>query len=371
MATSFINISVPNKAFLKALPAISRSDKNTLVRFLKNLPKAQLQDFYQFTQAQGIAARVFSLIREKAEFLPAAIYENFKKVYQTTLFRNIQIMEVWQEVSQRLTESGIAWIPFKGVFSLNFLVKDPGERHLTDIDLLVPARAFSLAANLLTQMGFDNASPLQKDRPFSAQLYPIAEFIRNRVLVDLHCHFDWPLKCGIDVAGIWQRSRPLHLNSLGRIMEETDYFLCLCAHPIKDGLDIPLRTYLDICDYYQAYHHVISWKQFLRRAYQWRVKTGVFYILSQLQAFDLLESPAFVIEALRPASGTRYLIDSLKILEFNKGEGLPHKRLLQLLGLLLLNDFSLKSAQFLLFYTGVRLLDRLNNYLTGRSIASV
>jgi hypothetical protein len=62
--------------------------------------------------------------------------------------------EVLRDAAEVLRASGIAVMPLKGVLFQQLLYRDPAERVLTDVDVLVPESAFELAIGSLIEAGF-------------------------------------------------------------------------------------------------------------------------------------------------------------------------------------------------------------------------
>jgi hypothetical protein len=108
--------------------------------------------------------------------------------------------ETLREVAGLLSARGIPVMPLKGVLFQLVLYADPAQRHLTDVDVLVPEQHFAEAIHTLVQHGY---------RPASAGPSWIeAAFESPRGLpLDLHRRIFCPLRYRMPTAELFARAR--------------------------------------------------------------------------------------------------------------------------------------------------------------------
>lgn len=89
------------------------------------------------------------------EYLPVAVSEFLKEIYDLNLARNNQILKQIQEVTRILNKGNIYLVYLKGAgHLLDGLYSDIGERMMGDIDFLVPEKDYLPTARLLKNEGY-------------------------------------------------------------------------------------------------------------------------------------------------------------------------------------------------------------------------
>ncbi|MEM9491970.1 MAG: nucleotidyltransferase family protein, partial [Myxococcota bacterium] len=146
------------------------------------------------------------------------------------------------EVLAALAESAIPVILLKGIAYARTLYSEPAERPMSDIDLLVPPGAHRRAGEILRRLGYWVAGSNQQRSP----LHHAVCYKRRSAAIDLHRSMVQPWRSRIDIAGLWQRSRPAPDRSEPcRRLERVDEVVLHLAHIARHELHVPIINYVD------------------------------------------------------------------------------------------------------------------------------
>jgi hypothetical protein len=160
---------------------------------------------------------------------------------RANLARGIVLERELARAAERLHAQGLPVLLLKGA-ALTRLLYGPGERFMTDVDILVPARRWSDAVGALLAAGYRLHNPT--DRPLTlAHYYNYPLITPGGVLLEVHRRLcGWPL-FDVDHAGLFERARQDGDGLL--VPDPADLFVTLGVHAAKHGWTLPLRSYLD------------------------------------------------------------------------------------------------------------------------------
>jgi hypothetical protein len=101
---------------------------------------------------------------EILKLLPPELALYLKEIYDLNLDRNKQILLQIEEINKNLNTGNIRPVYIKGAGNLiDKLYKDPGERIMADIDLLVAEKDFLPAAKIVEAMGYSIHQPIYEE----------------------------------------------------------------------------------------------------------------------------------------------------------------------------------------------------------------
>ena len=212
-------------------------------------------------------------------------------------------------------ERGIPVILLKGVSYVGTIYDDPGERPMSDVDLMVQRHRRADAARALRNLGYWNAGgPISGGRNYHA-----VTFKRRNGAVDLHWTIVQPWRSSIDVAALWRRARPAAERSDGALrLDSIDEAALHLAHIARHELRVPLINYVDA----QRLTAVSGVAPALERAAQFRLARAVRAAMAMTAALlqgepfglPVLPSPEQVIRGDLPGR-PRQVAQKLALLE--------------------------------------------------------
>jgi hypothetical protein len=163
-------------------------------------------------------------------------------------------------------------MPVKGC-ALNLLgYFQPGQRPMTDLDIVVPqARAFD-AASILESLGWQLDST--QNRPLSPEEVRFSahgKFAKGKVLiVELHWESPTQFLRGPAPGDAWQRSLPADFQGHPcRVLNPADQLLHICAHGAAANAIAPIRWAADALALIRE--STIAWPDFVSQAHRHRL----------------------------------------------------------------------------------------------------
>ena len=198
-----------------------------------------------------------------------AKYEGLKKLHW---YHNRLLSHQLQSILAAFAAADLPAMPVKGC-ALNLLgYFQPGQRPMTDLDIVVPqARAFN-AATILESLGwqFDSTQnrPLTLDEVrFSAH----GKFAKGKVLiVELHWESPTQFLRGPAPGDAWQRSLPAQFQGHPcRVLNPADQLLHVCSHGAAANAIAPIRWAADALSLIRASN--IDWPDFVSQSKRHRL----------------------------------------------------------------------------------------------------
>jgi hypothetical protein len=183
--------------------------------------------------------------------VPEAVRSEWTKIFRLNAIRNELLAGELARILRSLGDAGIPVMPVKGIALGESLYGDPTLRVCADIDILVPAKRFGEAFQLLLSSGYEagfTQPPLVgllarygKDcllmRQDSACSYPL----------QLHCGLIWggPAERSL-AAEIWSEAPRIAFRGIPAFALSADWeFLYLAVHAARHGL-LPLKWLVDL-----------------------------------------------------------------------------------------------------------------------------
>ena len=167
-----------------------------------------------------------------------------------------------------LEEAGIRALPFKGAVLGERVYGNVALRPFGDLDIVVPAEAFSHARRLLCEEGFRplNEMDAQEEATYFRREKSY-ELVRGDTIVELHWSFLHPMHgVALDFASVWDRAQEMPLgDASARVMTPEDLVLYLCAHGGKHFWE-RLSWICDVAESLHVYRDALHWPTLLERA---------------------------------------------------------------------------------------------------------
>ncbi len=166
-------------------------------------------------------------------------------------FRNDHVVSSMRADQQRaiaieavaaLAPRGIPVALLKGISYAGSLYADPGERPMSDVDLLVPRADHPAAVKLLGELGYRHAGPGVQRSP---RHHAVTLKRATGGSVDLHRSPTQLGRVAIDEPGVWARSRTSAWIPGALSLDPIDELLFHAVNLARSDLIAPLRAFVD------------------------------------------------------------------------------------------------------------------------------
>ena len=192
----------------------------------------------------------------------------FKKSYIRVYFDNEKKKKIYCEISNILNKEKIEFIPLKGFYIIEHLYNDYGQRHISDIDILIKENQLDRITRLMIENNYSIKQEFYKTeyiKNIIGSPHPIT-FIKNNVAIEIHTHLHSKISTfKIDVQDYWKRAINENLISIPtKQLCKTDFLQYLCIHLYKHVMiekSISLKHFIDIYKFLNIYSNEVNWNQ--------------------------------------------------------------------------------------------------------------
>ena len=171
--------------------------------------------------------------------VPAPVIEHLAAVRQRSSFHHLLVTGMLGRIGEEFDRAGIAWVVMKGPVVAALLYPEPADRSYGDLDLLVGRRDFSVAMNILEQLGFEHRV---RNWALAERMLAGQVGMRNpEVDVDLHWHVHYSHQdrqpFGLDPEAMIARRRRADVSGVEiPALDPVDTLLTLAFHAARsDG----------------------------------------------------------------------------------------------------------------------------------------
>lgn len=193
--------------------------------------------------------------------------------------RTIRMMHLLEWIGGKFNDGGIPIMALKGAALHLTLYRQPQERPMADVDILVKPDDLDRALALLEQLGHHRDEvPFRED--FFPRYYYEVEYRAGSIApahVDLHVRPFRMLRLARFVPddAMWQRAVPVTFGKATVLVPAPDDMLIhLAAHSAIHGND-QRKWLVDIDRWIRRHRSTIDWDRFLATAAAWRVSLAV------------------------------------------------------------------------------------------------
>jgi len=137
--------------------------------------------------------------------------EALERAHRKTSIDNLSALGGLRALGRCLQEERIPFILLKGASYLTDLYDDPGERVITDIDLLLRKEDVDRAASRLARDGFRREIP--DDFPYYRR-FEISPPWDNACRFEIHWRLGLPVLVRLDPASLWESSLDCSLEGV-------------------------------------------------------------------------------------------------------------------------------------------------------------
>jgi len=273
----------------------------------------RLDGLAELAERHGVGGAVFHALRAVPGVDPAAVGA-LETIARTTMGNHLGSLGDLALAKDVLDRAGIPWLVFKGPVLAEDVYERPDLRGYNDLDLLVPAEAFSATIEAFEHRGF---AVLDRNwRLIREQLRGQLHVGLRHTVADVHWHVvnRGRERFNVQTTQLLDRARPLALNGIDvRTLEETDALLHLALHACLSGCH-RLVWLADVDRWIQA--HPPVWDDLIERSRSWNVGSSLAITLARVRRILGTPVPSRVLATLPQ----RPMLDRLTRPEGSAGE---------------------------------------------------
>ncbi|MBT8484912.1 MAG: nucleotidyltransferase family protein [Phycisphaerae bacterium] len=193
----------------------------------------------------------------------------------TVALQNVRLMHTLERIAKRFNEAGLPLMVLKGGALQLTLYREPDERPMADLDLLVRPDDVDAATALLEEMGGLRSEPLFHEDFFPRFYYEVQLRLGHvhPVTIDLHVRALRPLRLArlMPDDAFWARAEPITFGAATILVPAADDMLVhLAAHAAFHGNNDP-RWLEDIRRWIEAHGPVIDFRRLERTIVDWHL----------------------------------------------------------------------------------------------------
>jgi len=239
--------------------------------------------------------------RQATDLLPPEITQAFQTVHYEQMGRFMLLAQATEEVVGALHARDVPAVCLKGIALAPAMYPSPGVRPMSDVDLLVPEDAGSVASDTLLQSGYRLAPEVMPDDWEEEIHHHTTPFLRGQIEFEIHRNIailSHPVASRIDV--FWQRVQPL--PAMGRHalrLCPSDMLVHLCLHCGFRWTGAQLLNLVDLQVMLRAEGRLIDWHSVCRHAQRRDVARQLYYPLALADDLFGPRVPPAVMRALQ------------------------------------------------------------------------
>jgi hypothetical protein len=174
---------------------------------------------------------------------PPRVVEALEETYFSNAARNLFVGDALRRVLEALSAADAPAMLLKGAALVESVYPDPALREMLDLDILVPQPRLDAANEALAAIGYAPASPLrtERDTPAWTRVHhhhdPALVDKHQIAAVELHHHVAIAdERRHFDIAGMWERARPVAGPPPHLLPSREDLLLHVCLHFTRSRL---------------------------------------------------------------------------------------------------------------------------------------
>jgi hypothetical protein len=266
-------------------------------------------EIFQEVIAEGTAYLLFQRIKEEAdpELQSGGVFLKLQQSYYYNLAQNIYWSEQFLKDFPRHTSSSPT-ILLKGISLLNTVYRNPGLRHLGDIDLLIRKKDYPGVREKLELAGYAFSDEMQgladprdlnsilchRNSPSSPQ--PALHIHWNLINTVLPVSLTHPR---VDLDALWKQSVALPGYPSLRVLSPTHQIIYYAYHHFKHSFDRLIRLH-DLDKTIRYYQDSIDWSEVLNETHRFNLARTVYYPFHLAKRLLATPIPDPVMDSLRP-----------------------------------------------------------------------
>jgi hypothetical protein len=236
--------------------------------------------------------------------LPEGWAAGIAAVHRKTAIDNLVALAEFRAIGRILEEESIPFVLLKGAAYLVDLYDEPGQRALTDIDLLIRRDDAGRVARRLAGAGYRGV--IGRDFPGNRR-FEMSSPGDAAVGFEFHWALGLPNRFGVDAEEVWRRAGAAVLEGVSCLRASPeDALLYHVAHLADHYFGPSLKWLVDLRLMFRSWP--IDREALAGRSAAWRVRTALYLALLHFDRVFPGEAPAGLMERVAPGSWRRVLL---------------------------------------------------------------
>lgn len=235
--------------------------------------------------------------------VPRSVMDTLAARYAYIFYRNMQIYDILREVLERFRDEGIPVILLKGVALGETVYSDIDLRPPGDIDLLVKKTDLQNAAEIILEMGYNPADPVEQYRNHHhiPPYVKLDEKLDESIFIEIHHNIaPEPLMSRIRAEELWEGAKTVNIAGIDAlVLCPENLILHLCVHLSSDCFIAGIGNLVDISESVRNYDESIDWDCVVTRSNEFGLGSFTYYPLSLAKDMMGAEVPASALERLK------------------------------------------------------------------------
>lgn len=233
-----------------------------------------------------------------ADAVPPAVWQRLNAAIEQSTYWNLWQASELHRLVELFQRAGVQAVPHKGLWLAQVAYGGWAWRRITDLDLLIRARDFWRAQEILLAEGYAPYPPLsaQQTQAYVQYRHELTfQHSANRFVVDLHWGV-WFARTILrfERMNFWERLRPVNLaGKMVPGLAAEDALLFLAMHGLVHYWS-SLNWVMDIAQLIRAHQNTFDWSLTLREAERLGVMRVLFIALHLARDLTWLDLPADV-----------------------------------------------------------------------------
>lgn len=244
------------------------------------------------------------------KILPEDIFNNIKDSYNSTLAKNMYLLNEYEKINNILINSNVQAIPLKGIHMLYVLYPFIGLRPMSDIDILVHKSDLNIIDKILLENGFKGEET--KSKKYFEKYHFHYHYYKPNIILEVHWKLTQKNYFYIDMNNIWSRVKLIENKQNICLMSLEDTIIYLILHLVNHCIILRLLWLYEIHYLITKNLNNINWEYILKIIKSHRFKYSMFLVLSFLQKYCQTNIPIYVFQELKFDSKIRnYFFNSI------------------------------------------------------------
>lgn len=272
------------------------------------------QKLVQKAQQEGVAGVLFHNMQKHRldDLFPEKHYRFLSYQYYNNLKRNMSTIAELRVVLAKFQEAGVLSMVLKGIALAEHIYPGIGMRGMSDVDLMIKKSDIIKVDDCLSSLGYVSRDSSVLKALNNPEGYLASIEYRRDDAASLNLHVHWhtvntsvPATAfigHIDIGRIWEKSVTARVaDSYARMLCPEHLIIYLCEHALRVGHSFD-RLIL-ICDIFFAikfYENNIDWNFIVEESNRFHLCRFVYYSLSIVEYFTLLNIPDDFLQQLKP-----------------------------------------------------------------------
>ncbi len=276
--------------------------------------KIDWKKFQDIIRYHELAPFAYLCLKRYLHLLPDDITEILNNSYYSSLVRQSYLWREFLKIAHAFKDKDIDFRPLKGIAFLvdNIYGEKAFLRPMVDIDILIKKEQLGLVEKVLQSLGYEKHCLGMKEDYWKDKNYHLA-FQRKGIngissLSEIHWDLDYKRDRPM-LPSLWERVKKFQVDGVQlSLLSPEDTLFSLALHQRRFGRMLCLKNVCDVVMLLNRYKDEFDWDYVVREARTGRMRTTLYFILTQAGLLLDIRMPDSVLASLAIPKYKRRLI---------------------------------------------------------------